>query len=330
MIVLSNLNVAACLKMADAIEVVETAMKAVSAGQANLPLRSLVNVGGDNRMGVMPGALLPGVAGQPACFGIKLLSLFPQNPDAGYSSHEGAYVLFEGEHGTAIAMMNAGLMTAIRTAAASAVATRALARPDARVLTIIGAGEQAEHHLEAMMCVRDISRVRVVGRRIRNRDAFIARARARYGEVAIEPADDVRTAVAGADIVCTVTSSPEPVLKGGWIDPGTHLNVAGASVPSSREVDEDMVARATLFVDYRASTFAQAGEVIAALESGRIARDHVRAEIGEVLAGAHGGRGADDEITLYRSLGVAAQDLAAAWYCMERARERGLGVTATL
>ncbi|MEP4421225.1 MAG: ornithine cyclodeaminase family protein, partial [Nitratireductor sp.] len=179
-------------------------------------------------------------------------------------------------------------------------------------------------------CVRDISQVRVVGRRIRNRDAFIARARARYGDVEIEPADDVRSAVAGADIVCTVTSSPEPVLKGGWIDPGTHLNVAGASVPSSREIDEDMVARATLFVDYRASTFAQAGEVIAALESGRIAGDHVRAEIGEVLAGAHGGRGADDEITLYRSLGVAAQDLAAAWHCLGKAREHGFGVTATL
>lgn len=330
MIVLSNDDVAQLLSMRDALNVVERAMLAVSAGRTNLPLRSVIDVGTPNRMGIMPGAVLQGDDSLPQCFGIKLLSLFPGNPDAGYSSHEGAYVLFEGEHGSAVAMMNAGLLTALRTAAASGVATQALAREDASVLALIGAGEQAEHHLDAMVAVRPIREVRVAGRRAEKRDAFIGKASERYPELDFFAADTVRDAVSGADIVCTVTSSAEPVLLGEMAEPSMHLNIAGASVPSSREIDEDLVARAALFVDYRASTFAQAGEVIAAMESGRITREHVRAEIGEVLSGAHGGRGNAAEITLYRSLGVAAQDLAAAWHCLEQARARGLGAEVSL
>jgi ornithine cyclodeaminase len=330
MIVLSNADIAALYPMAEAIEVVETAMIAVSAGKANLPLRSIMDVGAPNRMGIMPGALLPGDAAQTPCFGIKLLSLFPGNPDAGYSSHEGAYVLFEAEHGSAVAMMNAGLLTAIRTAAASAVATRALARPDCGVLALVGAGEQAEHHLEAMVAVRPIREVRVTARRAEKADAFVRHARERHPGLEIRAAPDARTAVDGADIVCTVTSSAQPVLSGDWIGPGVHLNVVGASVPSSREIDQDMVAKASIFVDYRVSTFAQAGEIIEAIEAGRITRDHVRAEIGEVLAGGHPGRTDAGEITLYRSLGIAAQDLASAWHCLEKARATGRGVEAPL
>lgn len=330
MIVLSNADVAALYPMAEAIEVVGTAMIAVSAGKANLPLRSIMDVGAPNRMGIMPGALLPGHETRPPCFGIKLLSLFPGNPDAGYSSHEGAYVLFEATHGTAVAMMNAGLLTAIRTAAASAVATRALSRPDSSVLALVGAGEQAEHHLDAMVAVRPIRRVRVAGRRPEKAETFVRHARERYPTLEIETAPDVRAAVDGADIVCTVTSSAEPVLLGDWIGAGVHLNVVGASVPSSREIDGDMVAKSSLFVDYRPSTFAQAGEVIEAIEAGRITRDHVLAEIGEVLAGTHPGRTSDSEITLYRSLGIAAQDLASAWHCLGKARASGRGVEAPL
>ncbi|WP_247654441.1 ornithine cyclodeaminase family protein [Microvirga sp. HBU67558] len=331
MIVLSDRDVRSLLPMADAIEIVENAMIAVSAGAANLPLRSVVDVGEPNRMGVMPGALLPGHGQTEACFGVKLVSLFPGNPDAGFSSHQGAIVLFEPEHGSAIAMMNAGLLTAIRTAAASAVATRALARPDSGTLAMIGAGEQAEHHLEAMLCVRpSIRHVRVAGRRRAKAEAFAAHAAERHPGVTIEVFDDVRSAVGSADLVCTVTSSSEPVLMGGWVAPGTHLNVVGASIPSKREIDEEMVARSRLFVDYRASTFAQAGEVIRAIESGRIGRDHVLAEIGEVLAGKAAGRGSADDITLYRSLGIAAQDLACAGHCWREARARGLGVEASL
>jgi alanine dehydrogenase len=331
MIVLSDKEIRSLLPMTDAIEVVQRAMIAVSAGATNLPLRSAIDVGAPNMMGVMPGAFLPGNGQVEACFGVKLVSLFPGNPDAGYSSHQGAIVLFEPEHGSAVAMMNAGLLTAVRTAAASAVATRALARPDCGILAMVGAGEQAEHHLEAMLCVRpSIREVRMVGRRREKADAFASHAAERYPGLAVSVFDDVRSAVEGADLVCTVTSSPEPVLMGEWVTPGTHLNVVGASIPSKREIDEEMVARSRLYVDYRPSTFAQAGEVIHALESGRIQREHVLAEIGEVLAEKAAGREAASDITLYRSLGIAAQDLACATHCWHEARARGLGVEASL
>lgn len=325
MIVLSDRDIAALLPMADAIEVVEKAMAAVSAGKANLPLRSIMEVGGKNRMGMMPGAM-----SEPACYGIKLVSLFPDNPAAGHSSHQGAMVLFEAEHGSAVAMMNAGLLTALRTAAASAVATRALARKDASVLAIVGTGEQAEHHIDAMLCVREVAELRVAGRRAERAEALAAHARAKYPHVRISSGTDVRAAVEAADIVCTTTSAVEPILFGAWIAPGTHLNVVGSSIPSMREIDEDMVARAEIFVDYRPSAFAQAGEIIGALESGRIVKEHVLAEIGEVVSGARPGRANATAITLYRSLGIAAQDIACAHHCLKLAGERGLGVSAPL
>ncbi len=331
MIVLSDRDVAALLPMETAIEVVEKAMVAVSAGAANLPLRMVVDVGPPNMMGVMPGAFMPGNGAVDGCFGVKLVSLFPNNPDAGFSSHQGAIVLFEPDHGSAVAMMNAGLLTAVRTAAASAVATRALARQDSATLAMIGAGEQAEHHVEAMLLVRpSIRALRIAGRRPEKAQAFAEHMAARHPGLAVTVVDDVRSAVDGADIVCTVTSSPTPVLMGEWIAPGTHLNVVGASVASKREIDEDTVARSRLFVDFRPSTFAQAGEVIGAIDSGRIGRDHVLAEIGEVLAGKAGGRRDAGEITLYRSLGIAAQDLACAAHCLREAKARGMGIEAPL
>lgn len=331
MIILSDRDVAALLPMAAAIEVVEMAMVAVSAGAANLPLRMVVDVGPPNMMGVMPGAFLPGIGAVEPCFGVKLVSLFPNNPDSGFSSHQGAIVLFEPDHGSAVAMMNAGLLTAVRTAAASAVATRALARDDCATLAMIGAGEQAEHHVEAMLVVRpSIRTLRIVGRRPDKAQAFATHMAERHPGLAVMVAPSVQAAVEGADIVCTVTSSPTPVLEGAWIAPGTHLNVVGASVASRCEIDEGAVARSRLFVDYRPSTFAQAGEVIAAIDSGRIGRDHVLAEIGEVLSGKAGGRRDEGEITLYRSLGIAAQDLACATHCLREAQARGMGVEAPL
>lgn len=325
MIVLSEKDVEALLPMETAIEVVAATMASVSKGGATLPLRSIMPVGGPNMLGMMPGAV-----DTPGCYGIKLISLFPENPAFGYSSHQGAMVLFEPEHGSVIAMMNAGRLTAVRTAAASAVATRALAREDASTLAIIGTGEQAEHHLDAMLAVRPIRRVRVVGRRAERAEAFVALARGRYPEVAFEAGTDVKAAVIGADIVCTVTAAAEPVLFGAWVAPGTHVNAVGASVPTKTEIDQDLVVRAALFADYRPSIFAQAGELIAAIEAGRVGKDHVLAEIGEVVAGDHPGRTDPSQITLYRSLGIAAQDLACAYHCWEQAKARGLGVDAAL
>lgn len=322
--ILSNADIAALLPMDQAIEVVDRAMRTVSAGGAQLPLRHVVPVGGTaarpNLMGVMSGAL-----SDPQCYGVKLVSLFPDNPARGLSGHRGAVVLFEAETGGAVAMMDAGLLTAIRTAAASAVATRALARPEARVLTIIGTGEQAEHHLAAMLAVRGLNEVRIVGRRPERAAAFAAQAAAHHPGLRISHGVDARATVAGADIVCTVTNSATPVLLGEWLEPGQHLNVVGASVASKREVDDAVVLRAALFCDYRPSLLAQAGEVVAMLAQGTITEAHLKGEIGAVLAGALPGRTGPDEITLYRSLGITAQDLAVAHHVLAAAEAAGRG-----
>lgn len=325
MIVLSREDVAALLPPGTAIEVVADAMVAVSRGETELPLRSVMDVGGPNRMGIMPGMMR-----HPACHGIKLVSLFPGNTAAGYSSHQGAVVLFEPRHGSVVAMMDGGPLTALRTAAASAVATRALARTNASVLAMVGAGEQARHHLDALMTVRRIAELRIASRTEKSASTFATDAQRLYPQLRVSAGTDIEAAVDGADIVCTVTTSPTPVLRGEWIAAGTHLNVVGASIPSKREVDDDVMLRAKVFVDYRPSTFAQAGEIVDLLAAGIIARDHVRAEIGEVLAGSAEGRTNDQEITLYRSLGVAAQDLACAHHCWAEAVASGRGTEAAL
>ena len=324
MIVLTAADTEALLPMDQAIAVIEDVMRRVSAGGAELPLRFVVPVGGANLMGVMAGAL-----DAPHVHGVKLVSLYPGNPARGLSSHRGAMVLFEAETGGAVAMMDAGPLTAIRTAAASAVATRALARADAATLTLVGYGEQAEHHLNAMRAVRPINHVIVTGRDTSRAEAFAASARARHPGLRVDASGDVAGAVGSADIICTVTAAAEPVVMGDWLRPGQHLNIVGASVATKREVDDTVVERSAIWVDYRASALAQAGEIIAALEAGRRRPEDLH-EIGEVLAGAAPGRSSPDQISAYRSLGIAAQDLAAAAHILTRAQTEGRGQTVTL
>lgn len=324
MIVLTQDDVAALLPMHEAIEVVADVMKGVTDRTAELPLRSVVPVGGGNRMGVMPGAIA-----DPACFGVKLISLFPDNPARGLSSHRGAIVLFEAETGGAVAMMDASLLTAIRTAAASAVATRALAREEADSLALIGYGEQAEHHLTAMLAVRPIKRVAVAGRSAERAAGFAARAAADHPEVAFSSGTDLQAAVAGADIVCTVTASATPIVMGDWVKPGTHVNVVGSSIPSMREVDDRMVERGAIWVDYLPSTLAQAGEIVEMIATEVLSASDLKGEIGALLQGQIAGRSNGEQITIYRSLGVAAQDLAAAHHVLVRARAEGRGQTVT-
>lgn len=320
MIILSYDDVADLLPMQEAIEVVEAVMKQVSRGTATLPLRSVTPVGGSNRMGLMPGAIA-----DPACFGVKMVSLFPDNPARDLSSHRGAMVLFEAETGGAIAMMDASLLTAIRTAAASAVATRALARPDAAHLAIVGTGEQAEHHLDAMMCVRDIRRLSVAGRSAGKTEAFAARAAGLYPDLEISHGTDIEAAIANADIICTVTAAPTPIVKGAWVAPGAHVNIVGSSIPTMREVDDEMVLRGDIWVDYLPSTVAQAGEIVDMIKAGTFSADQLQGEIGAHLSGEIPGRSSSGQITIYRSLGIAAQDLAAAHHVLTRARAESRG-----
>ncbi len=320
MIVLSEQEVAALLPMQEAIEVVDQTMRAVSRGGAELPLRFAMPVGGGNFMGVMPGALAA-----PACYGIKLVSLFPGNPARGLSSHRGAILLFEAETGGAVAMMDAGLLTAIRTAAASAVATRALARADAAQLALIGHGEQAWHHLAAMAAVRPLRAVSVAGRDGARAQAFAERAKQAFPALSFTHGTSVEEAVAGADIICTVTAAPRPILQGAWLREGAHLNVVGASMADKREVDDAVVARSAVWVDYLPSALAQAGEIVDMIKAGRLQESELMGEIGALLNGDIPGREDGGQITLYRSLGVAAQDLACAWHVLGRARASGAG-----
>lgn len=320
MIALTSDEVARLLPITTAIDVVRAAMIEVSTGTCALPLRDTVPVGGKNIMGVMPGAM-----GKPACFGIKLISLFPGNAARGLSSHRGAYILFEAQTGGPVAIMDAALLTALRTAAASAVATDALACKDAARLALIGYGEQALHHLDAIRAVRPVIHVRVAGRDAGKAEAFCEAARKRFPKIAFQSGDDVARAVADASIICTTTAATDPILFFKDIPEGAHVNVVGSSIPSKREVDVAFVRGASIWVDYLPSAFAQAGEIIDVIAKCEIAETDLRGEIGSVLKGDIAARTSDIEITAYRSLGVAAQDLAAAHHIYAEAIKTGLG-----
>jgi ornithine cyclodeaminase len=306
--------------MPECIELMQRTMIALSEGRVVLPLRSLL---------VMPQSIgmmgnMPGYLGEPECFGVKLVSLMPRNKPPQFSSHLGVVLLFECEHGQPVALVDAAAITAIRTAAASAMATRLLARHDASDLALLGVGEQAQSHLEAMLAVRKIRRVRAWGRDAAKAAAFAAAEGARHG-IRIETAATVQEAVNGAEIICTLTKAREPILLGDWIAPGAHLNVVGSSVATKAEIDTAAVVKARFFVDCRNSTVNEAGEYLRALRANAITPDHILAEIGEVANGSKPGRRSANEVTLYKSLGVAPQDLAAAHYVLQQARARGVG-----
>jgi len=306
--------------MAECIELMRRTMIALSEGRAVVPLRTVMAMPGKRGMlGNMPGYLT-----DPECYGVKLVSLLAGGEPPRNSSHIGVVLLFEPEHGRPVALLDAGTITAIRTAAASALATRLLARPDAGDLALLGAGEQARSHLEAMLAVRDLRRIRVWTRNAQKAEAFARTEGARHG-IEIETAPSVRETVLDADIICTLTKAPEPILRGEWVASGAHLNVVGSSIASAAEIDTAAVVRARVFVDSRNSAVHEAGEYLRALAAGAITPEHLLGEIGEVANGSKSGRGSPQDVTLYKSLGVAPQDLAAAHYVLEKARAAGLG-----
>jgi ornithine cyclodeaminase/alanine dehydrogenase-like protein (mu-crystallin family) len=313
-------DVRTLLPMSECIDLIQRTMIAVSEGRAVLPRRTLLVMPGDRGfMGNMPGYLA-----EPECFGVKLVSLMPRNKPPLFSSHLGVVLLFEAEHGQPVALLDAAEITAIRTAAASAVATRLLARPDAGDLALLGAGEQASSHLQAMLAVRTLRRVRVWARDAVKAAAF-AEAEGTRHSILIEPTATVREAIAGADIICTLSKAREPILLGEWLGPGVHLNVVGSSVATTAEVDTPAVVKSRFFVDYRDSTVHEGGEYLRALRAAAIKPEHILAEIGEVANGTKVGRRSSADVTLYKSLGIAPQDLASAHHVLEKARARGIG-----
>jgi ornithine cyclodeaminase/alanine dehydrogenase-like protein (mu-crystallin family) len=318
--VLRGAEVRQLLPMTECVELMHQTMRAVSERRVVLPLRSVMVMPGDRGMlGNMPGYLA-----EPECFGVKLVSLIPRNKPPHYSSHLGLVLLFEAEHGCPVALLDAAEITAIRTAAASGLATRLLARAQAGDLALLGAGEQARSHLEAMLAVRALRRIRVWARDPDKAMTFARVEGARQG-VAIETSATVREAVDGADIICTVTKAREPLLLGEWLTPGAHLNVVGSSIAATAEIDTPAVVKSRFFVDYRESTINEGGEYLRALKAGAITQEHILGEIGEVANGSKVGRRSPSDVTLYKSLGIAPQDLASAHYVLERARAAGIG-----
>lgn len=289
------------------IPIVRDAMIAFSKGETKQHLRSILPLSEGRLFGIMPGAL-----GAHAPFGAKLISVFHGNFAKGIQSHQGLVILFDPETGEPVCAVHAGEITAIRTAAASAVATDALARKNACRLAILGYGEQAATHARAIGKVRKLESIMVWGRSPERAQDFGGRMREELG-VPVEATRDVEEAVAQADIICTVTSAAEPILKGAWVRPGTHVNIVGSSFAGPAEVDDDLVVRSRFIADSREGVLRQGAEFLRAKAAGLIGDDHIVAEIGQVLAGEVEGRRTADEITAYKSLGHVVQDLASAW-----------------
>ena len=315
MLILGHEDVLAALSPEACEDAMAEVLAAHARGEARMPLRSMVPFeGAAGFMATMPAWR----GGDDPVFSLKSLVIVAGNPARGLDTHQGTVTLFDGSTGEPRAILDASAVTEVRTAAVSAVATRVLAREDARVLAILGAGVQGRSHLRALVPVREFEEVRVYAPSRAHAQA-VADGRATVASSAEE-------AVRGADVVVTATSSSQPVISRAWLAPGAHVNAVGASVPSARELDLETVVDGVLFCDSRESLRNEAGEFRLALEQGAISgEDHVRAELGEVLAGMAPGRTGPDELTVFRSLGLAVEDLAAAVRAVARARELGIG-----
>jgi alanine dehydrogenase len=316
-------EVASLLPVATCIELVDQALRAFARGETVQPLRSLIWLP-DRRglLGMMPGAMPAAPGG--GLLGIKVVTVFHGNRERGEESHLGWILLFDDDLGKPLALLDAAAITALRTAAVSAVATRALARPEAGDLALLGAGVQASHHLAALLASRPLRRVRVWSRRPHSALEFAAREGDRHG-IAIEPTDSAEQAVRDADLICTVTSAKQPVLAGSWLAPGAHVNAVGSCSPAVREIDRDVVDRSRVFVDARESALAEAGDLLLARNEGVDPELAIVAELGQVLIGAAGGRRSPDEITLFESLGLAVEDIATAGFVYRQALANGVG-----
>ena len=301
------------LGMDACINLMADTQSAISRGEITLPLRSFVPVaGGKGVLGLMPGEI-------PSTFGAKLISLYPANPSRDLPAIQGCIVLFDRDTGTPAAVIDGGSITAIRTAAASGAATRELARPESRVLALLGYGVQAETHLEAMCCVRPVREVRVWGPSIEKARHFAGRHAG--GQLTVVAVDTAREALRGADIVCAVSSATdEPVVEGPWLAPGSHVNLVGSHTATTREADGETLRRARVFTEITSFAMQEAGDILLAMEEGMISADDLCGEIGALLDGRIDGRRDKNEITLYESLGNTAQDLAAANFVYEALR----------
>lgn len=315
MLILSHKDVQSVLTMPDCIAAVDEGMRALAKGEYFQPLRmKAVPEGSPNRMVFMPALRLGG----DRLWGLKEIVVTPDNSAVGLDSHQGAVLLHDGDTGELVAAVHAGAITAIRTAAASAVATRALARSGSRIVTVLGAGVQGTAHLDAMRCIFPGAELRVW-----------SRTPARAASVAAASVATVMPSLAAAcrdaDVICAVTAARQPILTPETVSPGCHINAVGSSIASTREIDSALMEMASLFVDRRESTLNEAGDYLFAVRERGLTPAHIQAEIGEVLIGSHPGRRSGTEITLYKSLGIGVQDLVAAETAYRKAQAAGVG-----
>ncbi len=306
--------------MEEAIPTMRRALTMLAEGDVVMPLRTMLGLPrGDAVMGLMPSYL-----GGLEAVGVKVVAAFPANFGSEYDTHQGVVLFFDTERGLLRAIVDATSITAIRTAAVSGLVTDLLAGPDAGDVAIIGAGTQAHTHLQAMMAVRAVRRVRVFSVPAESAAEFAERESRLTGlpVVAVATAEE---AVTGADLICTTTTATEPVVRGEWVRPGAHVNAVGAYTPVTRELDSDLVVKSRLYADKRESLLSESGEFLIPKGEGLIGDDHLVGEIGEVLTGKAPARTSPDEITLFKSLGIAIEDLASAHRIYEICTERDLG-----
>jgi ornithine cyclodeaminase len=321
LLILNHTEVEQLLPISECISAMEDAFTALARGEAHQPLRTIFRP--PEVKGVM--AMMPTFCATPSpLFGLKAICVFPGNAAIGKDAHQGGVMLFDGNTGEPLALVNASAITAIRTAAVSGLATRLLAREDAGDLAIIGAGVQARPHLVAMNCVRPLRRIRIASQTFTNAQNF-ANEMQPHCATLIEPVETATAAVRGADIIVTATTSKDPVLNREWISSGAHINAIGTYSPKAREVDTATIVAATMFVDRRESALNEAGDYLIPASEGAIGPEHIRADLGEILTGVHPGRTSPGEITLFKSLGLAIEDLAAAALVYQKASEANAG-----
>jgi alanine dehydrogenase len=314
------------LPPAEAVVLMAQVFRDHSAGRSRQPLRGILAADGAGAMATMPAAVAGSDADSPPVFGVKVIVVKPGNARYGLGPHSGVVLVFDPQTGAPSAVIDGVAVTAVRTAAASAAATRSLARPDAGVLAVLGAGTQARSHLRAMAEVRSLRLVRIWNRSPERALRLADWTRKTLPTVDVRCASEVGEAVLDADIVCTTTASDRPLLSADLLAPGTHVNAIGATFRGKRELDASVVQQASVFVDSAESARNEADDLLVPISEGRLAADCIQAEIGAVLVGDHPGRTSADEITVFKSLGIAAQDVAAANRVLQRARASAMGI----
>ena len=308
------------LTLRDCINIMEQVMISVSERKTTLPIRQFMPI--ENTNGKM--AIMPGSIPNPFCFGIKLVCKYVREKNSPHGSHVGMVLLFDSDQGVPLAMIEGASLTSIRTASVSALATKYMSKKEIKSISVLGCGEQAKRHILSMLTVRKAENIYIWGRDFEKAQLFSNKMKSKYN-ISVKPLYNAEEAVRNSDLICTTTSSSEPVIKGDWVQPGTHINLVGAAVPTSAEADEILLKKSRFITDYRPAALAAAGELLRAIDNKIVTEDHIVAEIGEVASGKIKGRNNNNEITIYKSLGVTAQDLGAAHFLYTKSQKEDFG-----